>query len=191
MAVLIEAISVVVRRDAVVRSFRGGWEAFRVIIPNNTFCADAEISRIGFMEPNAARNFIERLEFGGLTFVEDGEAKDLAVVDQQRGPTVDCRWLEFSRFSMGNSGYALACWMWDKPRKGYGVHTSGKRIDLHTPPGWRYEGSLSQNFTFVPSEERNERLKFLRREGNLDVFQDNQTGEILFLPRDEPNQRLQ
>ena len=191
MAVLIEAISVVVRRDAVVRSFRGGWEAFKGIVPNNTFCTDTGISRVGFMEPNAARNFIERLEFGGLTFVEDSEAKDLAVVDQQRGPTVDCRWLEFSRFSMGNSGYALACWMWDKPRKGYGVHTSGKRIDLHTPPGWKYEGSLSQNFTFVPSEERNERLKFLRREGNLDVFQDNQTGEILFLPRDEPNQRLQ
>jgi len=188
---LIEAISVVVRRDAVVWSFRGGWEAFKAIVPNNTFCADTEINRVGFMEPNAARNFIERLEFGGLTFVEDGEAKDLAVVDQQRGPTVDCRWLEFSRFSMGNSGYALACWMWDKPRKGYGVHTSGKRVDLHTPPGWKYEGSLSQNFTFVPSEERNERLKFIRREGNLDVFQDNQTGEILFLPRDELNQRLQ
>ena len=181
----------VVRRDAAVRSFRGGWESFRVIIPNNTFCADTEISRIGFMEPNAARNFIERLEFGGLTFVEDGEARDLAVVDQQKGPTVDCRWLEFSRFPMGNSGYALACWMWDKPRKGYGVHTSGKRIDLHTPPSWKYEESLSQNFTFVPNEERNERLKFIRREGNLDVFQDNQTGEILFLPRDEPNQRLQ
>ena len=87
MAVLIEAISVVVRKDAAVRSFRGGWESFRVIIPNNTFCADTEISRIGFMEPNAARNFIERLEFGGLTFVEDGEAKDLAAVDQQRGST--------------------------------------------------------------------------------------------------------
>ena len=191
MAVLIEAISVIVRRDAAVRSFRGGWEAFKGIVPNNTFCADKGISCVGFMEPNAARNFIERLEFGGLTFVEDGEAKDLVVVDQQKGPTVDCRWLEFSRFPMGSSGYALACWMWDKPRKGYGVHTSGKAIDLHTPLGWKYEGSLSQKFTFVPSEERNERLKFIRREGNLDVFQDNQTGEILFLPRDEPNQRLQ
>ena len=51
MAVLIEAISVVVRADELLKKFPGGWDAFKSIVPNQTLCADNEIVRVGFMSP--------------------------------------------------------------------------------------------------------------------------------------------
>lgn len=51
MAVLIEAISVVVRKDAIEKRFPGGWDSFLDEIPNNTLCTDGELVRVGFMSP--------------------------------------------------------------------------------------------------------------------------------------------
>jgi hypothetical protein len=51
MAVLIEAISVFVRVDAIRERYSGGWEAFREAVPNQTLCCDDELARIGFMNP--------------------------------------------------------------------------------------------------------------------------------------------
>ena len=48
MAVLVEAISVIVRRDAINRSYDGGWAGFLSHVPNNTLCADHELARVGF-----------------------------------------------------------------------------------------------------------------------------------------------
>jgi hypothetical protein len=54
MAVLVEAISVVVRRDAIDRSFEGGWMAFVSRVPNATLCTDNQLARVDFMDPEAA-----------------------------------------------------------------------------------------------------------------------------------------
>jgi hypothetical protein len=40
MAVLVEAISVIVRNDSVHRSFEGGWDAFLRTVPDRSYCAD-------------------------------------------------------------------------------------------------------------------------------------------------------
>ena len=93
MPVLIEAITVVVRRDAVDAKLTGGWAALRELIPNQTFCTDGTLARVAFLDPNAVRQFVEELEAGGLTFAPDGEAVDLAVVDQFHGFTLPCPWL--------------------------------------------------------------------------------------------------
>jgi hypothetical protein len=53
MAVLVEAISVVVRRDAIDRSYEGGWVAFVSSVPNATLCTDDQLARVGFMDPKA------------------------------------------------------------------------------------------------------------------------------------------
>jgi hypothetical protein len=52
MAVLVEAISVLVRHDAILRRFKGGWSAFCSLIPNAAWCHDDALSRIGFMTPS-------------------------------------------------------------------------------------------------------------------------------------------
>jgi hypothetical protein len=184
MAVLVEAISVVVRRDAIERSLDGGWRAFVSHVPNATFCTDGQLVRVGFMEPKAVEQFVEGLQAAGLVFLRSGKCVDIAVVDQQRGPTMPCEWLGFARIPFGKSGSKVAaCWLFEGPRLAAGVHFPGKSINLATPNGWTFEGSISEQFSFVPTEDVEESLKYLRTESGLDVFLDTSTGREVFRPR--------
>ena len=97
MAVLIEGISVVIRKETVTQKYPGGLEAFAKACPNNTLCVDEDLIRVGFMAPADTKQFVEELETHGITYRDDGQAKDLVVVDQQRGPAVPCDWTEFGR----------------------------------------------------------------------------------------------
>jgi len=93
--VLIEAITVLTRRDAIDSKLEGGWPAFRQLVPNQTFCTDGPLARVAFMDPNAVREYVQQLEAGGLTFAGEEGSADLAVVDQFHGPTLPCPWLHF------------------------------------------------------------------------------------------------
>jgi hypothetical protein len=44
MAVLIEAISVVVRLGAIFERFPKAWESFKAAVPNGTLCSDNELT---------------------------------------------------------------------------------------------------------------------------------------------------
>jgi hypothetical protein len=183
MAVLVEAISVVVRRDSIDRSFDGGWTAFVSSVPNATLCTDSQLARIGFMDQKAVGKFVERLQAAGLVFLQSGKCTDLVVVDQQRGPTMPCEWLEFAHIPFGKSGGKVAaCWLFEEPRLAAGVHFPRGRFDLATPHGWTFEGSISERFSFVPNEDVGERLRYLRTERELDVFLDTSTGREVFKP---------
>ena len=138
------------------------------------------------MEPNAVQSFLEQLQNGGLTFLAEGNSVDIAVVDQQNGLTVECEWLEVARVGFDDTGSVMAAWLWDKPRIAHGVHMAEGGIDLHTPPGWNFEGSLSQKFTFVPNEDAEERLRFVRSEDGVDVFEDIETGKEFYVATDNP-----
>lgn len=181
MAVLVEAISVVIRRDSIDRRFRGGWDAFIAFVPNATLCYDGELARVGFMAPQDVEHFIDHLVRHGLTFLQGDKAIDIAVVDQQRGPTTPCEWIEFTQLPFGD-GRVSTCWLFEGRRFGAGIHMRGTPI-LVTPPGWEFEGSLSQRFTFVPAGEAGERLQFLRRDGAVDVYLDLATGREVFIGR--------
>jgi len=67
MAVLVEAISVIVRRKAIDHSYPGGWDAFVAEVPNKTLCADDQLARVGFMTPQDVQNFIRALGDRGQT----------------------------------------------------------------------------------------------------------------------------
>lgn len=156
MAVLVEAISVVVRRDAIDRAYAGGWGEFVRRVPNATLCTDGELARVGFMSPGDTEQYVRGLEARGLVFMREGQARDLVVVDQQRGPTTPCEWIEFARlpFSPGGPGAVVAtCWLYEEPRIGVGIHLKGEGFTLVTPDGWEYEDSLSHHFTWIPIEE--------------------------------------
>lgn len=150
MAVLVEAISVIVRRDAINKRFTGGWRGFLNVVPNNTLCADDDLARVGFMSPPDVEEFVRHLERAGLVFTSNGKALDIAVVDQMRGPTIPAEWLEFAHLALsGNGGKVAACWLFEGPRIAAGTHISAKGMTLATPEGWTYEDSLSANFKFV------------------------------------------
>lgn len=149
MAVLVEGISVLVRKDSIQNKMTGGKARFKLLIPNSTFCEDDELARIGFLDPSAVGLFIDELENVGLTFVEDGKAIDIVVCDQQRGPTTDCDWLEFGHLPI-EGGKVGAAWQFEGERIGSGIHMQGTRITLATPQGWEFKDSLSDKFQFVP-----------------------------------------
>jgi len=94
-----------------------------------------------------------------------------------------CDWLEFAHIPFGKSGGKVAaCWLFEGPRLAAGIHLPEKSIDLATPDGWTFEGSISERFSFVPNENVGDRLKHLRTESGLDVFLDTSTGREVFKP---------
>jgi hypothetical protein len=151
VAVLVEAISVIIRRSSIKNRYSGGWSSFVSSVPNATLCYDDTLVRIGFISPYEVREFIDGVSAKGLKFIEDGRCIDLAVVDQQRGMTRPCDWLEFGRLPFGEAGGQVsACWLFEGERRGWGLHFRGKSMTLAVPVCWKYEGSLSNEFTFIP-----------------------------------------
>jgi hypothetical protein len=126
VSVLVEAISVVVRRDALERAYPGGVAAYERDCPNQTFCADEHLTRVGFMTPDDARNFVEQLEDRGLTFLDGERSMDIAVLFQGRGLMMPCDWIEHGRHP---DGYEM-CWL-----------AGTEPGSLAAPEGWTPEQS--------------------------------------------------
>lgn len=184
MAVLVEAISVVVRRDAIDDRYSGGWREFLNCIPNCTFCADEELARVGFMSPSDVESFVKHLESCGLTFLRNGLCVDIAIVDQRLGPTMPVEWLEFAQLSLSSTGNKVAvCWLFEGPKIAAGIHMPSLSMTIATPNGWTYENSLSANSKFITAEEEQEKLKFLRHDNDMDVYLDLSTGKEVYLGR--------
>jgi hypothetical protein len=111
MAVFVEFISVVVRRDAIDGRYTGGWASFAEDVPNRTLCADRCLARLGFMNPADTKIYIESLERNGLTYLREGRAVDLIVVDQLTGPVVACDWIEYGQITTEMDRRVTACRM--------------------------------------------------------------------------------
>jgi hypothetical protein len=166
MSVLAEAISVVVRRSSIERRYPGGLAAYERESPNRTFCADDHLARIGFMVPADVGDFVRRLERLGFTHIRDGRAADFVVIDQARGPTVPCDWVEHIVHPNGYSS----------------VHLAGTTPGaLAHPPWWTAEHSRSMQF--VPNEHVEERLVGLARDDGVDTMLDYQSGREVFVAR--------
>lgn len=144
MAVLLEAISVVIRRSVIDARYPGGWNAFVEAAPNATLCADDHIVRIGFMEPAHVEDFVIALEPHDIVFVADDAARDMAVIDQQHGPLVKCDWLEFGRIKLPTG---------DDHIVGAGRLAGDTADVLSTPADWTYEGSPTQMFGLEPEKD--------------------------------------
>lgn len=166
MAVLVEGISVIVRVAAIFSKFEGGLDGFKQGVPNKTLCIDNELARVGFMSPMDVESYVQKLEAKGLRFLVDGNAADLAVVDQQRGLTSPCSWVEIGKVDL-NPG---------QPVSAARLLGSQERR-LWTPDGWMWDESLSSRHVFVPNEDVDASLKYLGTTDNVDMYLDPQTGE--------------
>lgn len=178
MAVLVEAISVIVKVEALQRSYPGGWEGYRDAAPNATFCCDPEITRIGFMQPDEVRRHVEELARHGIQYLADdtGAAVDLVVMDQLHGPAAPCTWAEFGHVAVGPGDESVAA-----------ARLADSRINvLMRPVGWTYEKSLSKSFKFVSSQEVDRRLANLGTEGGISHWVDRRTGKDYFSSAPQP-----
>ena len=174
MAVLVEGISVIIRRKAIEEKFPGGWEAFVDDVPNDTLCADDELARVGFMSPADVKAYVRHLEGLGFCCLSQGKSVDLVVADQLQGPAAPCDWGQFGHVTVGDnqSNRVAAC------------RAVGSTVNmLIFPDGWQYEGSLSQTFGFVPGDHPENGMKFLRRENNVDVYHNSLTGREMYVGR--------
>lgn len=174
MAVLVEAISVLIKRDVIETRYPGGWEGFVATAPNSTLCADTQLARVGFMVPADVEQFVAVLARSGIVYVNNGRAEDICVVDQTAGCMVPCDWLEVGQVDPeGNSTDRVTV------ARAIGSTENG----FAAPDGWAFDGSLSQTFAFVPSGDESQSLRFLRHERGLDVYLHLVTGHEVYVGR--------
>lgn len=168
MAVLVEGISVIVRRTAIASKCSGGWPTFVEAVRNRTLCNDAHLARVGFMHPDAVGSFIQRLTQAGLSFDDDPRNVDIVVVDQLFGPTRQCEWIEVGNVTLGGNKVAAARLKGDSDPR------------LWCPEGWMYEKSLSRSTGFVPTAGDGVALELVKSENGREVYRDRQTGQLFY-----------
>jgi len=142
MSVLVEAISVIVRVETLKTKYPGGPVRYWLDCPNQTFCTDRILTRVGFMAACDVKVWIDRLQELGFTAVDENNAfVDFAVIDQQDGPTRDCDWL-----------------LWGTHKAGYGLTwlKGSDPSECRFPRNWKLESSLSKSCkrTLEPDLER-------------------------------------
>ena len=173
MGVLAEALSVVIPVTVLDDKYPGGVDGYRSNSPNATFCTDGHLTRIGFMTPPDVKAFVDELKAVGLSFHNGTEFTDIAIVDQNIGPTSACRWLKAGRHPLG---FAVA-WL-------DGTSPS----PMAAPTGWTIDQSAQ--LTFVPNEDAQSRTFHLARKGNTDILLDFATGKEIYVGRTTKDEGL-
>lgn len=130
MAVLIEAVSVIVRMEAIQNKFFGGISAFYAAIPNDTYCSDGSLCRVGFMSDADAHFYMSELMRNGLHRpLDNKENTDIAYAQQDVGLVRPCSWLTTGPFVIDHENHTvLACSLNNDSQQGLAV-----------PPHWSYE----------------------------------------------------
>jgi hypothetical protein len=123
------------------------------------------------MAPEDVESYVRALRERGLVFERDGEATDFVIVDQRWGPETPCPWLEFGQSEIEGNRVA-AC----------RLAGSSEQVVV-TPQGWRFDRSLSASYGFVPTRAEDKSFRFLRHEGNVDVYFSELTGGEVFVGR--------
>ena len=138
MAVLVEATAILVRGSAIEEKVAGGWEVFQAALPGGNVCSDDELVSISLIEPTEVRQLAEKLAALGLGFAWDGYFEDIAFADQKRGIITQCSWLEFDTVNIGIGG--------TPPEVAVCRLANSQSHELRVPEGWRYQGSLTEQF---------------------------------------------
>ncbi|MAF84042.1 MAG: hypothetical protein CL797_08070 [Chromatiales bacterium] len=174
MSVLVEAISLIIRIEAIERCYPSGLKGLKNFPPNGTLCYDHSLARLGFMVPFDVGNYIERLEAMGFKFLVDGKAHDMVVVNQKYGPTTPCDWLEVIYFDIDD----------DPDQRVMAALISGEDPDpMAAPDGWTPEQSINLEGNFVTSDKIAERLTFVRQDDSVSVYLDKETGKEVYVGR--------
>lgn len=174
MPVLVEANSVIIRVAAIQEKFPGGMEAFERLVPNRTLCCDNELARVGFMTPLDVTIFEEQLQQRGLLYLENGHAVDFVYASQMQGLTAHSTWAEYGRVTLNRNPAQIvsACRL-----------TGSLQMQLFTPEGWQFEGSMSQDPRFLPEGQTQGAPVYIGRKGGIDVYFDPKLGKQVFVGR--------
>lgn len=158
MSIIIEVYSCVVRVDAINEFFKGGFTEFKKACPNQTFCTDGDLCRIGFMRESDLFAYATTLREFGLAHDVDEiqrQQKFIAFTMQGKGLIFPCDWLEitvhyFNEYKTQIYGCALK---------------DSKNHVLATQEYWSLENHISLNTV------KQEDMKIVGHENGCDVVE--------------------
>ena len=140
MAVLIEAICVVIKFSSISRVFPD-LKVCTDIVPNDAHCLDQHLFRVGFMAPEDMQAFIVKLESKGLVHLKDDKAIDMVIMDQTKGIMDTCDWIEAAKMDLEKEGQSVfVCRL-----------IGDESNEIAIPDDWEYETSLSNSYGYVPN----------------------------------------
>ena len=94
MAVECEYFNVIVPKSVIETKYLGGLSAYRENCPNLSFAEDDHLTRVGFMNPGGAGNFIDGIESKGLEYLDENEHSKDFVVMMMFARSHPCGWIE-------------------------------------------------------------------------------------------------
>jgi tetratricopeptide (TPR) repeat protein len=162
MAVSIQVFSVIARNSTLKGKLPCGVQDFMDACPNNTFCTDGMISRIGFMSLEDASDFIGWMRSVGFIPLEAGKSRDVALTNCVVGFLFPCDWLTISDFE----GNPVA---WLKESGPGEVFIPEFELDAAT-----------NHFT---AKEFHERFEFVEVKNQVEVFREKNTGKLIYIGR--------
>ena len=175
MSVLIEGISLVVPVITLDATWPGGARAFAGDVtsaPGSSarhVCSDGALVSVGFLHPADARVVIAELREHGLMELDPLRHHDVAIVDQEDGPSLPCAWLQWKRERSGPT----SAWFANR-----------EPGDLAVPAGWT--PALAPCLTRIDRRDEPGRMLKLAEDGELETWLDFQTGEVLLAMRRAP-----
>ena len=132
-----------------------------------------KIIRINTSISADVEKFVGQLEAKGLRYLEDGQAIDLVVADQQSGFAAPCDWAMCGKISLdGDPSKRIAACMLNG--------SSLKQVIM--PEDWTFENSLSQSFGFVPSGSEGG-IDLVSTEDGLETWRSELTNTPLYVGR--------
>ena len=167
MSVLVEALSLIVPRKVLDISYPGGTEAFvqkMVAAPSPCRCAcsDDMLVSVSFFGVDDATVVGNELLALGIVAIDDDRYYELAFIDQAKGPTLPCDWIEWKKHE---DGYT-SCWL------------AGCDPGLfHAPEGWTPKQSRDMTFHDIRNEP-GRCIKLAEEPDGSEIWLDFQTGEI-------------
>jgi hypothetical protein len=165
VAVLVEAVSVIIRRDRLPPPLFDLDPSVSPVWNTPTICTDGELVRIGFFSVPEAESCVKTLAAAGLQYVQDGVAQDLVIVDQTGSPSAHGDWFEFGSMTLERDE-VLACQM-----------TGSGTLSVTTPTGWTYEGSVTEAYNQLPPRAREQMLRLVCREDGVHAYRHPVTGK--------------
>jgi hypothetical protein len=170
VAVIVDGWAVIARRAAVETRLPDGVAGWFAIRPNQMACADRDLCMVAFMVHEDAVGFSVRLESAGLQGPRDGAYRDVAVVGVDGAVGHACPWLRVGRYAG-----VRAAWL------------DGADPDPLVVP----LGCSPNSLVNLSPDEVAKRLKFLRREGGVEVYLDTVTGQEMYRARTAPSGELE
>lgn len=160
-------INVIVRCETVEVKYPGGLAGYAGAVPNQSWCDDGLIARVGFMTPEDVGVWASRLVEVGFVFQRPDESFDeIAVIDQHTGPALPCDWLGYGE-------------LFEPPVQFAYLLSAGEQgfAELLAPGGWEPSG---ESFTFVSNEER-DRLQFVESRDAMGLYLNLETGSTQYI----------